>query len=78
MNAQVGPRLSLPEYIGLPTWPDNLPMPDRDGYQYQLGFGLVRTQFSGGSIRQRRTVWSMGVSTEARGVGAGIPFGIFV
>ena len=43
----------------LPTWPTNLPMPDRDGYQYQLGFGLVRTPFSGGSIRQRRTVWSM-------------------
>jgi hypothetical protein len=43
----------------LPTWPQTLPMPDRDGYQYQMAFGLVRTPFSGGSVRQRRTVWSM-------------------
>jgi len=43
----------------LPTWPAELPMPDRDGYQYALGFGLVRTAFTGGTVRQRRTVWSM-------------------
>jgi hypothetical protein len=43
----------------LPTWPATLPMPDRDGYQYALGFGLQRTAFAGGTVRQRRTVWSM-------------------
>lgn len=43
----------------LPIWPATLPAPDRDGYQYGLGFGLIRTQFQGGSTRQRRTQWGM-------------------
>jgi len=64
MNAQLdqpgaAPQESQPIFIGLPSWPASLPFPDRDGYQYQLGFGIVRTPFAGGSIRQRRTVWSM-------------------
>jgi hypothetical protein len=54
MNAQPRATPAL-----LPEWPESLPAPDRDGYQYQLGFGIVRTPFSGGSVRQRRTVWSM-------------------
>jgi hypothetical protein len=43
----------------LPTWPVTLPVPDRDGYQYDLNFGVVRTEMSGGTVRQRRTVWGM-------------------
>lgn len=43
----------------LPTWPASLPMPDRDSYQYELEFGLTRTQLEGGLIRQRRNVWNM-------------------
>lgn len=31
-----------------------LPEPDRDGYGYQIGLGLVRTKFADGSTRQRR------------------------
>lgn len=45
--------------ITLPLWPKALPMPDRDSYQYEMEFGLLRTQMQGGSIRQRRTIWSM-------------------
>lgn len=43
----------------LPVWPATLPEPDRDGYQYSLGFGLIRTPFEGGFTRQRRTVFSL-------------------
>jgi hypothetical protein len=43
----------------LPHWPANLPEPDRDGYQYELAFGLLRTQMQGGTVRQRRTVFGM-------------------
>lgn len=43
----------------LPEWPASLPAPDRDSYQYSLGFGLIRTPFEGGYTRQRRTVFSM-------------------
>lgn len=43
----------------LPEWPQSLPPPDRSGYQYSMGFGLLRTQFEGGFVRQRRTVFSM-------------------
>jgi len=43
----------------LPEWPKTLPEPDRNGYQYSIGFGLVRTPFEGGFTRQRRTVFSM-------------------
>lgn len=45
--------------ITLPLWPSTLPFPDRDSYQYELEFGLMRTQLEGGVIRQRRTVWNM-------------------
>lgn len=43
----------------LPEWPATLPAPDRSGYQYSLGFGLVRTPFEGGYVRQRRTSFAM-------------------
>jgi hypothetical protein len=55
-NVNAQPRATTP---ALPQWPETLPMPDRDGYQYGLAFGLIRTPFTGGSVRQRRTVWSM-------------------
>lgn len=45
--------------LNIPQWPKSLPMPDRDGYQYAIEAGLIRTQFSGGYTRQRRTVWGM-------------------
>lgn len=45
--------------ITLPLWPLTLPEPDRDGYQYDLNFGLLRTPFEGGAIRQRRTVYAL-------------------
>jgi hypothetical protein len=43
----------------LPVWPVNLPQPDRDGYGYELAFGLLRTQMQGGTVRQRRSVFNM-------------------
>jgi len=43
----------------LPKWPATLPAPDRSGYQYSIGFGLVRTPFEGGYTRQRRTSFAM-------------------
>lgn len=43
----------------LPVWPKTLPAPDRDGYQYALAFGMLRTQMQGGPVRQRRTVFNM-------------------
>ena len=37
------------------TWSAfGLPAPDTDGYGYQIGLGLVRTEFADGSTRQRR------------------------
>jgi len=45
--------------ITMPIWPAALPMPDRDSYQYTVGFGLLRTTMQGGSTRQRRTQWGM-------------------
>src|SRR5262245_19785007 len=45
--------------LSLPQWPKTLPEPDRDGYQYGIGFGLIRTAFEGGYSRQRRTSWGM-------------------
>jgi hypothetical protein len=45
--------------LTIPMWPKALPYPDRDGYQYAIEFGLIRTQFEGGYSRQRRTVWGM-------------------
>ena len=45
--------------LDIPQWPKTLPMPDRDGYQYAIEFGLLRTAFEGGYVRQRRTVWGL-------------------
>lgn len=45
--------------LTIPLWPKTLPYPDRDGYQYAIEFGLLRTQFEGGYTRQRRTSWGM-------------------
>lgn len=45
--------------LTIPQWPKTLPMPDRDGYQYVIELGLLRTQFEGGFTRQRRSVWGM-------------------
>jgi hypothetical protein len=45
--------------LNIPQWPKNLPGPDRDGYQYAIEFGLIRTGMQGGYVRQRRTVWGM-------------------
>jgi hypothetical protein len=45
--------------ITIPLWPVTLPPPDRDGYSYSLDFGLLRTPFEGGYIRQRRTAFGM-------------------
>ena len=45
--------------LTIPLWPKTLPYPDRDGYQYAIEFGLLRTQFEGGYTRQRRTAWGM-------------------
>lgn len=45
--------------LSIPLWPKTLPMPDRDGYQYGIEFGLMRTVMQGGYARQRRTVFGM-------------------
>jgi hypothetical protein len=45
--------------LTIPLWPKTLPAPDRDGYQYAIEFGLLRTAMEGGYIRQRRTVFGM-------------------
>lgn len=45
--------------LNIPLWPATLPMPDRDGYQYTIEAGLIRTEFTGGYTRQRRTVFGM-------------------
>lgn len=45
--------------LTIPLWPSTLPMPDRDGYQYAIEFGLMRTVMQGGYTRQRRTVFGM-------------------
>lgn len=45
--------------LNIPLWPKTLPMPDRDGYQYAIGFGLMRTVMQGGYARQRRTIYGM-------------------
>lgn len=50
--------------LNIPLWPKTLPMPDRDGYAYGIGFGLVRTVMQGGYARQRRTVWGMPATFE--------------
>lgn len=48
-----------PMVADLPLWPAALPEPDRDGYQYDLNFGVVRTAMQGGAVRQRRTAWGL-------------------
>lgn len=48
--------------LTIPQWPKTLPAPDRDGYQYALEFGLLRTGMQGGYTRQRRTVFGMPAS----------------
>lgn len=45
--------------LTIPRWPKTLPYPDRDGYEYAIEFGLLRTAFEGGYTRQRRTAWGM-------------------
>lgn len=45
--------------LNIPQWPKTLPAPDRDGYQYAIEFGLLRTGMQGGYIRQRRTAFGM-------------------
>lgn len=45
--------------LSIPQWPSTLPQPDRDGYNYGIEFGLMRTVMQGGYARQRRTVYGM-------------------
>lgn len=45
--------------LNIPLWPATLPRPDRDGYGYTIAAGLLRTEFAGGYIRQRRTMFGM-------------------
>lgn len=50
--------------LTIPQWPKSLPAPDRDGYAYGIGFGLMRTVMQGGYARQRRTVFGMPATFE--------------
>lgn len=49
--------MSSPPILAPGIWPRTLPLPDRDSYGYSSEFGLMRTEFTGGFKRQRRTAW---------------------